>query len=124
MTKLKKFDATEYLNTPARQAAYLEAAMAYGDAAFARDALGIVARAYGMNKIATLAGLNRVSLYKALGKDGNPEFGTVMVILRALNMTMTVRPAAKRSRAGKRGTPKALRDLAAKVARAPTRVDA
>jgi probable addiction module antidote protein len=125
MNKLKKFDAAEYLNTPARQAAYLDAAMETGDVAFARDALGIVTRAYGMNKVATIAGLNRVSLYKALGRKGNPEFGTVMGILRALGLTMAVRPAAKRSRAGKhRVTAKALRGLAAKAARSSTRVDA
>jgi probable addiction module antidote protein len=77
--------------------------METGDAAFARDALGIVARAYGMNKIATEAGVNRESLYKALGRAGNPGFSTVMDILSALGFTLAVRPAAaKRSRARKR----------------------
>jgi len=98
MSKLKKFDAAEYLDTPERQAAYIAAAMETGDAAFARDALGIVARAHGMNKVATVAGLNRESLYKALGATGNPEFGTVMDVMRAMGLTMSVRPAAKRSR--------------------------
>ena len=93
MSKLKKFDAAEYLDSPERQAAYLAAAMETGDAAFVRDALGIVARAVGPSKVAIAAHLNRESLYKALGATGNPEFGTVMRILRALGLTLSARAA-------------------------------
>ena len=93
MRKLKKFDAAEYLNTRERQAAYLAAAMETGDSAFARDALGIVVRAHTMAKVATAAGLNRESLYKALGRAGNPEFATVMDVMRAVGLTLSVRPA-------------------------------
>jgi probable addiction module antidote protein len=60
-----------------------------------RDALGLVARARGMSEIAKNAGLNRESLYKALGETGNPEFSTVMRILGALGLTLSARPAAK-----------------------------
>ena len=98
MSKLRKFDAAEYLDTPERQAAYLAAAMETGDAAFTRDALGIVARAYGMKKVATATHLNRESLYKALGTTGNPEFATVMGILGALGLTMSVRPVGRRKK--------------------------
>jgi probable addiction module antidote protein len=66
---------------------------AYGDPAFVRDAIGIVARARGMAEVAKRAELNRESLYKALGERGNPEFGTVMRILEALGLTLSVRPA-------------------------------
>ena len=114
MSKLKKFDAAEYLDTPERQAAYIAAAMETGDAAFARDALGIVARAHGMNKVATVAGLNRESLYKALGATGNPEFGTVMDVIRAMGLTMSVRPAAKRSRKKYQVSAKARRRVSVK----------
>jgi probable addiction module antidote protein len=65
-------------------AAYIAVALESGDADFVRDALGLVARARGMSGIAKKAGLNRESLYKALGETGNPEFGTVMRIIRAL----------------------------------------
>jgi probable addiction module antidote protein len=41
-----------------------------------------------MGGIAKKAGLNRESLYKALGETGNPEFGTVMRIVRALGLTL------------------------------------
>jgi len=95
--KTTRFDAADYLDTEARQVAYIAAALESGDADFVRDALGLVARARGMGEIAREAGLNRESLYKALGKSGNPEFSTVLRIVRALGLTLSARPAqAKR----------------------------
>jgi len=93
MTKTTRFDAADYLDTEERQVAYIAAALESGDADFVRDALGLVARARGMAGIAKKAGLNRESLYKALGETGNPEFGTVMRIVHALGLTLSARPA-------------------------------
>jgi probable addiction module antidote protein len=94
MPKTTRFDAADYLDTEERQVAYIAAALESGDADFVRDALGLVARARGMGGIAKKAGLNRESLYKALGETGNPEFGTVMRIVRALGLTLSARPLA------------------------------
>lgn len=102
MTKTTKFDAAEYLDTPARQAAYITAAFETGDPAFIRDAIGIVAKARGMAEISKAADLNRESLYKALGTAGNPEFGTVMRILTALGLTLSAHPAAAKRASKKR----------------------
>jgi probable addiction module antidote protein len=96
MDKTTRFYAADYLDTEERQAAYIAAALETGDADFVRDALGLVARARGMGQIAKNAGLNRESLYKALGETGNPEFSTVMRIVRALGLTLSARPAATR----------------------------
>ena len=87
-----RFDGADFLDTEERQVAYIAAALESGDADFVRDALGLVARARGMGGIAKKAGLNRESLYKALGESGNPEFGTVMRIVRALGLTLSARP--------------------------------
>jgi probable addiction module antidote protein len=92
MTKTTRFDAAEYLDTPELQAAYISAALETGDPAFVRDAIGLVARARGMSEIARAAGLNRESLYKALGETGNPEFGTMLGVLRALGLQLAARP--------------------------------
>ena len=63
-----------------------------------RDALGIVAKARGMSQVAKIANLNRESLYKALSQTGNPEFTTVMRVVRAVGLTLAARPAqAKRT---------------------------
>jgi probable addiction module antidote protein len=104
MVETTKFDAAEYLDTTERQAEYISAALETGDASFVRDAVGIVARARGMSEVARAAGLNRESLYKALGEAGNPEFSTMLGVMRALGLDLTARPAKKRPvrrRAGK-----------------------
>jgi probable addiction module antidote protein len=93
MSKTTRFDAADYLDTKERQIAYITAALESGDADFVRDALGLVARARGMSEIARNAGLNRESLYKALGETGNPEFSTVMRVVSALGLTLSARPA-------------------------------
>ena len=97
MRKTTRFDAADYLDTEERQVAYITAALETGDADFVRDALGLVARARGMGEIAKNAGLNRESLYKALGETGNPEFSTVMRIVRALGLTLSARPSGDRT---------------------------
>jgi len=102
MIETTRFDAAEYLDTADRQAAYITVALESGDPAFVRDALGVVARARGMAEIAKTADLNRESLYKALGKTGNPEFGTVMRVLRALGLTLSAHPAESKRTPKKR----------------------
>src|SRR5215210_289626 len=94
MPRTTRFDAADYLDSEERQIAYITAALESGDADFVRDAIGIVARARGMGGIAKNAGLNRESLYKALGETGNPEFGTVMRVLQALGLTLSARQTA------------------------------
>lgn len=94
MVKTTRFDAADYLDSEERQIAYITAALETGDADFVRDALGIVARARGMGEIAKAAGLNRESLYKALGEAGNPEFSTVMRVLGAMGLTLSARAQA------------------------------
>jgi len=69
-----------------------------GDPEFVRDAIGIVARARGMAAIAKEADLNRESLYKALGASGNPEFGTMLRVLKALGLTLSARPVQAKKR--------------------------
>ncbi|MCB1033617.1 MAG: putative addiction module antidote protein, partial [Acidobacteria bacterium] len=44
--------------------------------------------AKGMSEIARVAGLGRESLYKALSPEGNPEFATVLKVLRALGLRL------------------------------------
>jgi len=84
------YDSADYLKTPEDIAAYLEAAFEDGDAAVITHALGVVARAEGMTEVARQAGLTRASLYKALSADGHPEFATVLKVVQALGLKMTV----------------------------------
>ena len=97
-----RFDASELLDTPARRAAYLSAAFETGDPEEIRDALGIVVRTRGLAEVAREANLSRTSLYKALGGNGNPEFGTVVRVLASLGISLTATPAVQSRKSTRR----------------------
>jgi probable addiction module antidote protein len=90
------FDPAEYLDDSEAIAAYLTEALATEDPAFIADALGVVARAHGMSEIALQSGLSRESLYRALSPDGNPEFATVLRVLRAMGLRLSTNPIEER----------------------------
>jgi probable addiction module antidote protein len=92
-TQTIPWDAAEYLETSEDIANYLEAVFEDGDPALIAAALGDVARAKGMTQIAQAAGLGRESLYKALAPEGNPEFATVVKVVRALGLKLNVSPS-------------------------------
>lgn len=88
--RTRPWDAVEHLKTEEDMAAYLEAALAEDDPALAAAALGDIARAKGMTQLARETSLGRESLYKALSPDGNPEFATVLKVVRALGLRLHV----------------------------------
>jgi probable addiction module antidote protein len=92
-TKTRPWDVADHLETAEDMAAYLEAALEDGDPKLVAAALGDIARAKGMAEIAQEAGLGRESLYKALSPEGNPEFATVLKVLRALGLRLHATPA-------------------------------
>lgn len=73
-------------------AAYLEAALDEGDATVVAAALGDIARAKGMTRIARATGLGRESLYKSLSATGNPELATVLRVVAALGLELRAVP--------------------------------
>ena len=87
-TKTLPWDASDYLEMDEDMAAYLEAALEEGDAALFAAALGDIARAKGMTEVARETGLGRESLYKALSPDGNPEFATILKVVRSLGLSL------------------------------------
>jgi probable addiction module antidote protein len=91
-TKTKKWDPAKHLDTTERIVAYLDAALEDSDPAVVAAALGDVARAKGMSEVAADARLGRESLYKALSQDGNPEFGTILRVIKALRLRLSVLP--------------------------------
>lgn len=82
------YDIAKQLRSPEEMAAYLEAWLveAPDDAAGIARALGDIARACGMSRVARQAGLSRESLYKALGEGGNPSFDTILRVARAVGV--------------------------------------
>ena len=92
-TKTKRWDPADYLKSEGDVIAYLEAAFGEGDPSVVAAALGDIARAKGMTRVARQAGLGRESLYKALSAGGNPELGTVLRVIRALGIKLHAAPA-------------------------------
>lgn len=88
------FDAAEYIDTPEAQAELLTDAFETGDATYIANALGVVARARGMTGIAKEAGVTREALYKALSDRGDPKFSTILGVMKALGVKITVNSAA------------------------------
>jgi probable addiction module antidote protein len=93
----RRFDAADYLDKPEDIQAYLDIAAEDGDPAVLAAALGAVARARNMAQLARETGMTREGLYKALSPGGNPAFGTVAKVARALGFELALRPAAKKT---------------------------
>ncbi len=87
-SKITSFDVSEYLNDEASIAAYLSAIVEEGDATLLLSAIGDIAKARGMSRIASESGLGRESLYKALSSNAKPRFDTVVKVLGALGVNM------------------------------------
>jgi probable addiction module antidote protein len=73
---------------------YIAAAFATNDPASIARALGDVARTRNMSKLAKDVGMNRSALYRALSGEGNPEFATILKVVKALGLKLTPVPAA------------------------------
>lgn len=92
-SRTRPWDPADYLEDEGDVVAYLEAAFEDGDPGVIAGALGDVARSRGMTAVAAKSGLGRESLYKALSRDGNPGFATVLNVLQALGLRL--RPVTK-----------------------------
>jgi probable addiction module antidote protein len=88
--KLTKWDVVDHLRSDEDMVHYLDACIEEdpGDGSLIRAALGDIARAKGMTQLARDTGLGRESLYKALSADGNPEFATIVKVIRALGIKL------------------------------------
>ena len=87
-TQTRPWDPAEHLETEEDMAAYLNVALEEGDVALILATLGDIARAKRMAVVAQETGLGRESLYKSLSADGNPEFATVLKVVRALGLRL------------------------------------
>jgi probable addiction module antidote protein len=88
--KFRRWDVVDHLKTEEDMALYLDACLEEdpGDGSLVRAALNDVARARGMTQLARDSGLSREGLYKALSASGNPEFSTVLKVIKALGLKL------------------------------------
>ncbi len=87
-----KFEIADYLDSKEMIAEYLNTVLEEGDNADIITAIGHVAKAMGMTKIAEETGLSRPSLYKALSPGSKPQFDTIRKVLQAIGGQLQVHP--------------------------------
>ena len=92
------WDSSEFLTDDEAIIEYLKAALEEQDPAFFMKAVGNVARARGMTTIAKETQLGRPSLYKTLSGERDPRMGTVMKVLAALGIQLTIAPRGEGQR--------------------------
>ena len=89
----KKFDIAEYLEDEDMMNEYLNTVLEEGDSNDIQVALGHIAKAIGMSRIAEQTGMSRPSLYKALSENAKPQFDTILKVLRAIGGNLKLKPS-------------------------------
>lgn len=92
--EVTKFDIADYLDSKEMMAEYLNTVLEEGSNAEIISAIGYVAKAIGMTKIAEETGLSRPSLYKALAEGAKPQFETLLKVLKAIGGQLQVNPSS------------------------------
>ena len=87
--KLTDFDPAAMLKSDEAIEVFLADALETGDAGHIASALGVVARAKGMTKIAKETGLAREQLYKSLIATGNTTLETTLAVMKAIGFELT-----------------------------------
>ncbi|KWZ38283.1 DNA-binding protein [Burkholderia savannae] len=93
ISELAEFDGSKYLKDEETIRHYLAQAFEDGNPQLIQAALGNVAKARGMTALARESGVKREALYRALSEGGNAEFATIMKVVGALGLHLTVAPA-------------------------------
>lgn len=89
--KVSDLDVADYLTTEEDVKLFLKEALAENDPVFWQHCVSTAARSVGMAKIAEKSGLNRESLYKATKEGAHPRFDTVMKILNAMGLQLSLK---------------------------------
>ena len=97
--RLTEFDAAEYVETANDVFIFLEEAMKTNHPAYIAQAIGVVARSRGMEKLSEQTGVSRQQLYKAFSEKGNPTLKTLTVVFDALGFELSLKKKKPNSEA-------------------------
>lgn len=92
-----KFEIADYLDSDEMIAEYLNTVLLEGNMDDIISAIGHIAKAKGMTKIAKESGMSRPSLYKALSEGAKPQFSTIIKVLKALGTQISIHPVIHNS---------------------------
>jgi probable addiction module antidote protein len=87
-----KFEIADYLDSKEMVVEYLNTVLEEGNDDEIIVAIGHVAKAIGMTKIAEETGMSRPSLYKALSEGAKPQFSTIIKVLKAIGGQIQINP--------------------------------
>ena len=90
--KTSEFDIADYLDSNEMIAEYLNSVLEEGNDTEIVTAIGHIAKAIGMTKIAEETGMSRPSLYKALSDGAKPQFSTILKVLKAVGGQIRIDP--------------------------------
>ncbi|MCA1805856.1 MAG: putative addiction module antidote protein [Xanthomonadaceae bacterium] len=94
--KTTPYDPVDYLESPEDIAEYLNAAIEDGNEQLMLAVMRDVVRAMmGMSELAQRTGLSREALYSTLSENGNPRLSSLVEILHALGLELSVRPRGR-----------------------------
>lgn len=93
--KTTLWDPTAILTSDEAILEYLEVVFEDGDLSMIAVALGDIAKAKGMTSVAKEAGITREALYKSLSEKGDPKLSTLLGVMKALGLQLTVTQANK-----------------------------
>ncbi len=86
--KSREFDIANYLTSQELITEYINQVLADGDTDELLEAIGHIARARSMTRVAKETGLQRESLYKSLKAGANPKFDTVVKVLNSFGVKL------------------------------------
>jgi len=87
-----RFEIADYLDSKEMITEYLNTVLEEGNDTDIVNAIGHIAKAIGMTKIAEETGLSRPSLYKALSDGAKPQFATIMKVLKVIGGKIQINP--------------------------------
>lgn len=89
-TEISAYDLAEGIRDREDLLLFLTLAFDTTEASDIAHALGIAARSEGMTEIARQTGLSRETLYRSLTENGNPTLKSVLSILDAMGLRLSV----------------------------------
>jgi len=96
METFTPFDSADCLPDDKDIRRYLEACLAEdtGDGRLIAHALGAIARARNLSRLADEIGMSPEGLHKVFSGRSQPSFGTILKVARGLGMELTCKPRA------------------------------
>jgi len=99
--KVTEWNVLDYLDNEDSIAAYLQVVANEKNPKELISAIGTIAQARGINKIAEEMGIEREALYKNIHEDRQPTFDTICEVVDKLGLEIYFRPKSSSGASGK-----------------------